>query len=259
MHGSVNTKLPNQEMMVKNVIVLAIYAVMGIIFLIMILAPELLPSIKGVSGVQWSVRGMAVLALVSILLSQGWKETVNIIIVWVIITPVWYYVLYLYMTLSGQESKPLLPTIGMTSKVPHVYLVALLLYVLFRYVLPESLRQFFSSIWRIVSVPGIWQALAHLLVSFVTLAIIFAIVYASIYINLGPTSFKSDHQLELFDFIYYSLFIPISIGYPDIVPVHWLPRVVTLIELMLGLGIIVLYLGVIVGRLSDLEGKDIQQ
>jgi hypothetical protein len=98
--------------------------------------------------------------------------------------------------------------------------------------------------------PGVSKAFLHLVISYMAIATLFGVIYASLYLYIGPPSFKSDNPLQLFDFLYYSLFVPTSMGYPDIVPTHWLTKLVTLCELAFGILVIVIYVGTIVGNIT---------
>jgi hypothetical protein len=122
----------------------------------------------------------------------------------------------------------------------------------------NSLRRFVGDLREGLSRRGVGLALLHMLVSYVAIAGAFAVLYASLYAFAGPTTFSANSSLGLLDFLYYSLFVPTALGYPDISPQHWLAKVLTLLQFGLGILFFLLYLGMIVSRMSmsTPEGTD---
>ena len=110
---------------------------------------------------------------------------------------------------------------------------------------------FFRHFWMMVNIPGISRTLLYFFITYLFMAVLFGLVYCSIYVFLGPTSFAADRELQVLDFMYYSLFVPLTMGFPDIAPNHWLARITTLFQLLIGITAVVLYLGVVVGDISE--------
>ena len=193
----------------------------------------------------WSL--LFFIPLFGLILLFGWKETViafGVVLVGVLI---WVYLEFLQEHLSGQR-------IDRFSTLSGRFITAIIsfsLYYLFRWVFYESVKGFFRNLWEMISYPPILKALAQLIVSYLVVTAIFGMLYASVYIFIGPSTFQSDRSLQLMDFMYYSVFIPTTLGYPDILPKHWLARALTLLEIGFGILVIVVYLGAIVGIISE--------
>ncbi len=185
--------------------------------------------------------------LVGIFLVLGKKETLIGLASLSIGIALWLYLEYLQVKLGGSDINRDTSPLGRAS----AFIISTCAYVFFRWYFIQPIQEFFRSLWEMVSLPKVSKALVHLAISYTSITIIFGIVYATIYAFAGAATFHANEPLHLSDFIYYSFFIPTTMGYPDISPSHWLAKLLTVVEFLFGIAVIVIYLGAIVGNISE--------
>lgn len=76
----------------------------------------------------------------------------------------------------------------------------------------------------------------------------FTLCYATVN-KVKPRSFQPSEDLSLFDFTHYSVVTISTLGYGDIKPVHWTARLLSMAEVLFGIGLIVIYVGVAIAVL----------
>lgn len=179
-------------------------------------------------------------------LNAGWKKTLKTLAVSSLAVLVFIYILILQSMLSGNQIDL---DNSITLRITIIGILAI--FILGSDMFLRSTKEFFRNLWEILSVPKISKALTNLIISYFGICLLFCICYASLYLFIGPTSFNSDKPLKLLDFLHYSVFIPMTMGYPDISPNHWLLRIITLIEIFFGFIVVSIYLGTIVGNISE--------
>jgi hypothetical protein len=85
----------------------------------------------------------------------------------------------------------------------------------------------------------------QLLAQHIGIILFFASLYFITHITI-PNAFKStidtNRQLTFLDFIYYSLVTQTTVGYGDIVPVHVLPRIINMIQMLTIFSVILVWL-----------------
>ena len=95
------------------------------------------------------------------------------------------------------------------------------------------------------------KVIAVIIVALVGLVVFFGIKYYSFYLY-DPKSFYiiPAHKLtyggvRLFDFIYFSFVTITTLGYGDIIPLHTLTKILTILEVLMGVS----FVGLILGRI----------
>lgn len=86
-----------------------------------------------------------------------------------------------------------------------------------------------------------------LIVSFVGIYISFILFFAFCYANVYkfiPDSFEASQSLSFFDITYYSVVTITTLGYGDIRALHWVPKLLSMIEVIIGLSLVVIYVGI---------------
>lgn len=96
---------------------------------------------------------------------------------------------------------------------------------------------------KVFRAEGIKDIVISFLVFYPLTVFFFGLFNATIY-NFKPDIFQPNEGLSLFDFMYYSVVTITTLGYGDIRPVHWAPRLLSMIEVIIGIGLIVIYVGI---------------
>lgn len=231
------TRLRISKENLTKILAQAIFA----IGLIALLLKVLTNSIDGL----WNI--LLFFPIIGVLILYGFKESIIGFGVVLIGLPFWMYLEFLQEKLTGDQ----ISRWGTISGRISVVIIGLAVYIVFRWLFFQPIIRFFQNLWEMISIPRISRALLYLIISYTSIATMFGIAYASIYVFVGTSSFHSEKPLYLLDFIYYSVFVPTTLGYPDISPVHWLAKFLTLLEFLFGITVIVIYLGVIVSTISE--------
>jgi hypothetical protein len=119
----------------------------------------------------------------------------------------------------------------------------------------------YSIIVRLNTVPvHVRRFLVLLLVTYVSIGVFFGCTYYLLHILIarggGLVAITCAHTNSptLFDAIYFSFVTLTTLGYGDCTPTHWSTKLLTVIEPLLGLGLLTLYLGwYLSSDKSDLE------
>jgi hypothetical protein len=232
------------ERIIKTTRALALiftFALWAIALIVLILGPQ---QYKSSASLSLAITGTILTAFLA-----GWKELLPYGIVVTIALALMFYINFLNRTLSGIDILGILFSSSLGIVVTLILCTAL--YAGLRSFLPNSFKRFATNLWKMLSIPGIATALLHFFVTYFIVAFVFSILYSSIYVFIGSNSFQATSSLQFSDFLYYSFFVPATLGFPDITPSHWLSRLVTLLEIGLGITIFVIYLGAIVGEITE--------
>jgi hypothetical protein len=182
----------------------------------------------------------------------GFAQTLILLLVIAFGVSLGKYVEHLHETLSGAD-------VHLFSSLGGRLLVAIVAFGvlgLWPHVLFPSLRSFFARMWRMISLPGVRSALAHMLISYVAIAFAFAIIYASLYAFVDRSMFAIKTQIQLGEFFMYSAFVPVAFSFTGISPTHWVSQVLTFFEFLFGLSMVVIYMGALVSEISSALAKD---
>lgn len=195
----------------------------------------------------WQISVFAILAIFAMYAAMGWKDFITNIFYIFVISAFINYSKFLQEQISGRAIVVTDPVFGQF----FLILVISFIFIFGQYIFPSSLKRFLSEIKEMMSYQGIRDAIINLFVSYIGITVIFGVLYASIYLFLGKGTFSPSKDLQFFDFIYFSLFVPITLGLPDLSPQHWLAKLLTLLELGFGIVVFIIYLGVIVSKISE--------
>jgi len=109
----------------------------------------------------------------------------------------------------------------------------------------DTLQGFFTP-WRMKTY-SFRKAIAFFAVVYVGIVLVFSLWFNASY--LGGTeddpAFKiaSQGQASWGDFVYFSFVTITTLGYGDIAPLHTLPKVLVVLETLIGVGGVVVYIG----------------
>lgn len=101
----------------------------------------------------------------------------------------------------------------------------------------------FKNVLRLFALRNIRNLIVSFLVVYICLILFFALCYANVY-KFIPDSFGASQSLSFFDITYYSVVTITTLGYGDIRALHWVPRLLSMIEVIVGLGLVVIYVGI---------------
>lgn len=96
------------------------------------------------------------------------------------------------------------------------------------------------------------KAIASFVLVYMLVVVVFALWFNACYLEgtkENPNSYFRTGDIEnpnLWDFIYFSFVTITTLGYGDISPLHTFPQALVIVETMMGLGLVVGYLGIIV-------------
>lgn len=91
------------------------------------------------------------------------------------------------------------------------------------------------------------ENIRNLIISFVGIYISFILFFAFCFANVYkfiPDSFGASQSLSFFDITYYSVVTITTLGYGDIRALHWVSKLLSMIEVIIGLGLVVIYVGI---------------
>lgn len=94
-----------------------------------------------------------------------------------------------------------------------------------------------------------FKAIFIVLLGLVGLVVFFGIKYYTIYKNnpanfyVLTKSFNPSIEVNLFDFIYFSFMTITTVGYGDIVPINPVAKILTILEVLIGISFVSLILG----------------
>lgn len=106
-----------------------------------------------------------------------------------------------------------------------------------------SLPTTLQNLLKLLAFKNIRSLIISFLVVYVSFIFFFALCYATIY-KFIPDSFESSQSLSFFDITYYSVVTITTLGYGDIRALHWVSRLLSMIEVIVGLGLVVIYVGI---------------
>lgn len=99
------------------------------------------------------------------------------------------------------------------------------------------------NLTKVFRAKGIKDIVISFLVFYPLTIFFFALFNGTIY-KFKPDSFQPSEGLSLFDFIYYSVVTITTLGYGDIRPLHWATRLLSMVEVVIGIVLIVVYVGI---------------
>jgi hypothetical protein len=113
---------------------------------------------------------------------------------------------------------------------------------------------------------SLWKAIASFIVAYITLALIFSFWFHACYLQ-GTNHYPFFDAGRIaspnwWDFVYFSFVTIATLGYGDISPLNPLPQALVILESIIGVLLVVVYLGIILqaaGRtrqLTDIRSKD---
>ncbi len=101
----------------------------------------------------------------------------------------------------------------------------------------------FKNVLRLFAFRNIRNLIVSFLVVYISFILFFALCYANVH-KFFPDSFGASQSLSFFDMTYYSVVTITTLGYGDIRALHWVPRLLSMIEVIVGLGLVVIYVGI---------------
>lgn len=111
--------------------------------------------------------------------------------------------------------------------------------------------KYLSKVFR---TEGIKDIVISFLVFYPLTIFFFSLFNGTIY-KFRPDSFYPSEGLSLFDFLYYSVVTITTLGYGDIRPLHWATRLLSMVEVIIGIGLIVVYVGITASVVLAEESK----
>lgn len=166
-------------------------------------------------------------------------------------TAIWIYSEFLIEQINGAE-------ISLFASLKGRLLVAFIGFIgigiVGKILIRNSLSRFANNVKNIFLIPKIFKAFTYLTFSYIAITFLFSLVYASAYVYSDGIMFMEENP-RFMDFILYSFYVPTTFSYAGLTPKHWLISTVTLLELFIGLFITIVYIGVIVGLITERINK----
>jgi len=110
-------------------------------------------------------------------------------------------------------------------------------------IIESSFPVIFQNLLKLFTISKIRSLIVSFLVVYISFIFFFALCYATIY-KFIPDSFEASQNLSLFDLTYYSGVTITTLGYGDIRALHWVSKLLSMIEVIIGLGLVVIYMGI---------------
>lgn len=120
-------------------------------------------------------------------------------------------------------------------------------YYIWRHGVPTGLQ----SLSRVFQVREIKDIIVSFFLFYLGLIFLFGMAYASIRKFMGPHTFMPHEGLSLWDFFYYSAVTITTLGYGDIRPISGIARLLSVIEVLIGIALLAIYVGVTISVLNS--------
>ena len=192
------------------------------------------------------------IGVIGILKFYGWGATILVLVGNTLLFILFGYYSALDYQISGKED---VFRVFLTSTwMKFLFFLLLIISSLLLTLAPKSIYSFLKELWAMISNRKTYVPMLNLVVTFIVIVILFGFIYSTIYVVIGHDAFRFqiDRPPETLDFFYYSLLVPTVFGSTDLIPNAPITKIVTTIEIFIGIIIFVLYLGVIIGEISDI-------
>jgi hypothetical protein len=177
----------------------------------------------------------------------GWGKATKQAVFTILMIFLWIKTESIYARLSGNF---IAGTGGIRTRLYIFFISFIVIGVIINFFVKASVVRFFANIRNIILLPGIIKSFTHLVISYCSVIFLYSLLYASIYLS-NTNSFQCSREPKLSDFFFYSLYLPTSVTYPLLSPDSMIANCVSFSELVVGLFIMIIYLGIVVGKITS--------